>query len=181
MHPITRETRTLAHPAMPGPDPFQLMRSFLRWDPFRDMDFSLDAGASFTPSFDIRETPTAYLFEADLPGIRQEDLNIQLTGNRLAVTGRREDTHRRDEGNQFAMERSFGTFARSFSLPDGVDTRAIKADLDHGVLTVTLPKTPEIQARKIPIATEARIRTDIPEPGEDRPAPSMEDRGSTER
>jgi HSP20 family protein len=175
MNPIQHENRTLAHPAMPGPDPLNLMRSLMRWDPFRDLDFNLDTGTSLTPSFDIRETPTAYVFEADLPGIRQEDLDIHLTGNRLAIHGRREDAHRQDRGSVFALERSFGSFSRSFSLPDGVDASGIRAQLDRGVLTLTLPKTPEVQPKRIPITPEsAGQRPEVPEPGEDRPAPSME-------
>ena len=54
------------------------MRNFLRWDPFRDLDFNLDLQTAFTPSFDIRETPEAYVFEADLPGIHREDVEIKL-------------------------------------------------------------------------------------------------------
>ena len=151
-----REPRTLHTPMpvpmAPGMEPFALMRNFMRWDPFRDLEFNLDLQPSFTPSFDIRETPDAYVFEADLPGISQEDLDLNLTGNRLTVTGQRESASKREEGNFFAMERSFGCFSRSFNLPDGVDPSRIMADLENGVLTLTIPKTPEVQPKKITIS-----------------------------
>lgn len=148
---IQREPRTLSTPMMPGLEPFGLMRNLMRWDPFRDLDITME-GQSFTPSFDIRETPDAYVFEADLPGIRQEDLDINLTGNRLTVTGKRERACNREEGGFFVMERSHGSFNRSFTLPEGADPTRIKADLDHGVLTLTLPKIPEVQPKKISIS-----------------------------
>jgi HSP20 family protein len=152
-----REPRTLHTPMpvpmAPGMEPFALMRNFMRWDPFRDLDFNLDLQSNFTPSFDIRELPEAYLFEADLPGIRQEDLDLNLTGNRLTVTGKRECSAKRDNENVFAMERSFGCFCRSFNLPEGVDASSIKADLKDGVLTLTLPKVPEVQPKKISISS----------------------------
>jgi HSP20 family protein len=153
---MQREPRTVSSPAAVGLEPFALMRNLMRWDPFRDMDFNLDTQASFTPSFDIRETPGAYLFEADLPGIGQEDLDINLTGNRLSVTGKRECSDKKEGENYYAMERSFGCFCRSFNLPEGVDAEGIKAEMKDGVLTLTLPKTPEVQPKKISISAGSR-------------------------
>lgn len=132
-------------------EPFGLMRNFLRWDPFRDMDFNLDLQTAFTPSFDIKETPEAYVFEADLPGIRKEDLDINLTGNRLAITGKRDAQNRKEGENYFMQERSYGSFTRTFNLPDGVDGTQVDADLRDGVLTLTLPKVPEVKPKKIEV------------------------------
>jgi HSP20 family protein len=146
---MQREPRTMATGMAPGLEPFALMRNMLRWDPFRDMDSNIDTQSAFTPSFDIRETPEAYVFEANLPGIRQEDLDLNLTGNRLTVTGKRECAGKDEGENYFTMERSFGCFCRSFNLPEG-----IKAELKQGVLTLTLPKTPEVQPKKIAISAE---------------------------
>ena len=149
---IKHEPRSFASTMTPAMEPFGLMRNLLRWDPFRDLDFGREQGSAFTPSFDIRELPDAYVFEADLPGIRQEELDINLTGNRLTVTGKREASGQQDGENVFTMERSFGCFCRSFNLPEGVDPKDIKATLKDGVLTLTLPKSPEVQAKRIPIA-----------------------------
>ncbi len=147
-----RDTRTSPATLAPAFEPVGLMRNFLRWDPFRDLDFNLDLQTAFTPSFDIRETPEAYVFEADLPGIRREDVEINLTGNRITITGKREARTRKENENVFILERSNGSFTRSFNLPDGVDAGKVAADLKDGVLTLTLPKVPEVQPKKIEIS-----------------------------
>ena len=149
---MQRDPRTMATGVAPGFEPFALMRNLMRWDPFRDLDGSADSQA-FTPSFDIRESPEAYVFEADLPGIGQDDLELNLTGCRLTITGRRECPGRAEGENFHAMERSFGCFCRSFNLPEGVDPGGIKAELRNGVLTLTLPKTPEVQPKRISVMT----------------------------
>jgi HSP20 family protein len=150
MNLIRRENRNPV--ALPTTfEPFGLMRNFLRWDPFRDAEYNLDLQSAFTPSFDIRETPESYLFEADMPGIRREDLDINLTGNRLTLTGKREARTRKDNETCFIAERSYGSFSRAFSLPDGVDPGKVSADLKDGVLTLIIPKVPEVQPRKIEI------------------------------
>ena len=148
IHREPRIANTLATPAL---EPFGLMRNLLRWDPFRDQDLNVDFQSGFLPSFDIQETPEAYLFEADIPGIKQEDLEINLTGNRITVGGKREAKARQEGDNYFTMERSFGNFSRSFTLPEGVDSGNVKAELQNGVLTMRIPKMPEVQPKKISI------------------------------
>ncbi len=148
MNLIHREPRTPAFSA--NLEPFGLVRNFMRWDPFRDMEFP-EMQSAYFPSFDIKETAKGYVFIADLPGVKQEDLDINLTGNRLTITGRRESEERKEGENFFATERSFGNFRRTFSLPEGVDGNNVVADLKNGVLTLTVPKVPEIQPRKITI------------------------------
>ena len=101
-------------------EPFGLMRNLMRWDPFRDIEFPEMQGA-YLPSFDIKETAQGFVFIADLPGVKQEDLDINLTGSRLTITGKRESEERKEGENFFATERSFGSFSRTFSLPEGVD------------------------------------------------------------
>ena len=152
MNLIRREPRMNPTFATPTLEPFGLVRNLLRWDPFRDQDGNLDFQSSFLPSFDIQETPGAYVFDADIPGIKQEDLDINLIGNRLTVSGKREAQSRKDGDTFFTMERSFGSFSRSFSLPEGVDATQVKAELRDGVLSVTLPKVPEVQPKKIAIS-----------------------------
>jgi HSP20 family protein len=133
-------------------DPLRMMDALLRWDPFRETGGWLARGGEpFVPRFDVKETKDGYMLHADLPGVKEGDLEISLTGNMLTVTGHRED-ERRDEGEQyFTMERSHGQFSRSFSLPDGADAEGVKADLKDGVLTIQVPKKPEVQPKKITV------------------------------
>lgn len=148
MNLIHRERRTPAFNA--AIEPFGLMRNLMRWDPFRDIEFPEIQGV-YTPSFDIKETSQGFVFVADLPGVKLEDLDINLTGNRLTITGKREAESRSEGENYFASERSFGSFSRTFSLPEGVDANGVNAELKNGVLTLLVPKVPEIQPKKITI------------------------------
>lgn len=147
MNLIRREPRT---PAAGLLEPFALMRNFVRWDPFRDTEFP-EFQSAFIPSFDIKETAKGYVFTADLPGVKQEDLDINLTGSRLTISGKRESDEKTEGENHFISERSFGSFSRTFSLPEGVDGGSVGAELRNGVLTLMVPKMPEIQPKKISI------------------------------
>lgn len=134
-------------------DPFRTLREWMRWDPFREMAPVLGRieEEAWMPSFDVQESKDAYLFRADLPGMKPEDLEIRLTGNRLQFSGKRE-TEKEEKGDTFyTCERSFGSFSRTFTLPDGCDTEHVKSDLKDGVLTVVIPKKAESQSKKIPI------------------------------
>jgi HSP20 family protein len=109
--------------------------------------------ATFAPTFEIKETKDAYLFKADVPGIKEHDLEVTVTGNRLTVSGKRE-AEKEDQGDTFyTYERSYGQFTRAFTLPEGADMERLNADLKDGVLTLTLPKKPEVQAKKIAVKT----------------------------
>ncbi len=149
MNLITVEPRT------PGTlmEPFSLMRNLLRWDPTRDFAPFVEGRATFVPAFDIRETTEGYVFTADLPGVKQEDLDIGLAGNRLTVAGKREAERRVEQETWFVAERSHGSFTRTFALPEGVDTSSVTADLKDGVLTLTVPKAAEVKPRKVEIRT----------------------------
>jgi HSP20 family protein len=132
-------------------NPFRMMDELLRWDPYGSAERWPSAGAEFLPSFDVRENKDAYLVEADLPGVKEENVEISLTGNVLQISGRRED-ETREEGDQwFVVERSHGQFTRSFSLPEGADAENVKADMKNGVLRIQIPKRPEVQAKRISI------------------------------
>ena len=134
-------------------DPFQVMRDMLRWEPFHE-DGSLAQGSrqTYTPSFDVRESKEAYHFHADLPGLKQKDLEITFNANQLTIAGRREEEKREESDRYHAVERWYGSFARTFSLPQGVDAENVTADLKDGVLRVVVPKRPEVQPRKISIS-----------------------------
>lgn len=130
-------------------DPFELMRDMLSWDPFQEMRRMAPREAAFVPSFDVKETKDAYSFKADLPGVKEEDLELSVTGNRLTVSGKREEEQRKEEEQYFAYERRYGSFSRSFTLPEGVDLDAVHADLRNGELTVQVPKKTTHQPRRI--------------------------------
>jgi HSP20 family protein len=137
-------------------DPFRVMRDVLRWDPFRELEAATGGGeyGFFAPSFDVKENKEGYVFRADLPGVREEDLEISLTGNRLAISGKREQEKHEQGDTYYASERSYGSFSRAFTLPDGTDGDNVKAELKDGVLQVIVPKKPEVQPRKITIGKE---------------------------
>lgn len=132
-------------------DPVRVMRELMNWDPFAEMAPALNRGSEmvFSPRFEVKETGNAYIFKADLPGIEEKDLDITLTGNRLTVSGKREAEHREEGDTFYAFERSYGSFSRSFTLPDGADVDHAEADLRSGVLTLSVPKRPEHQPKKI--------------------------------
>lgn len=137
-----------------GLDPLRLVREMLRWDPFAEMAPSAGAQegaglAAFQPRFDVKETQDGYVFNADLPGVKEEDLELSVTGNRLTVSGRRECEERKEGERWFAVECSYGAFSRSFTMPDHVDADHVRAELKDGVLRVVVPKRPEAQPRKI--------------------------------
>lgn len=130
-------------------DPVDVMREMLQWDPFREMPSLAVRMPSFVPAFEVKETKDGFVFKADLPGIQEKDLDVSLTGNRLTVSGKREEETRREEERYFALERSYGSFTRSFTLPDGVDADSATAEMKDGVLTLRIAKKPEVKARKI--------------------------------
>ncbi len=135
-------------------EPLRVMRSLLNWDPFREMAaFPLadERIAAFSPSFEIKETKDAYLFKADVPGVRDNDLEITVTGNRLSVSGKREAEKEDQTDTYYAYERSYGQFTRSFTLPDGADAEQLRAELKDGVLSLAVPKKPELQPKRITV------------------------------
>jgi HSP20 family protein len=134
-------------------DPVRLMRDMLRWDPFHEIEAVLSSAdiGGFAPTFEVTETKDAYLFRADLPGVQEKDLEISLTGTRLSIAGHREQERREQTDTLYASERAYGSFSRAFTLPEGVDGENVTADLKSGVLTLTVPKKPEVQPKKIVI------------------------------
>jgi HSP20 family protein len=137
--------------------PFQIMRDLTAWDSFREMGGIASAlGRAYAPSFNVKETRDAYVFTADLPGVRDEDIEISLTGNHLTVTAQREEDVQEEGDQYFTYERSYGSFTRSFALPDGADTDKAEADFKNGVLQITVGKRPEVQPRRISLLDAAK-------------------------
>ena len=131
-------------------EPFRLMRDFLRWDPL--LDYGPGAPTAFMPSFDVKETPDAYQFRADLPGILEAELEISLEGSRLTVAGKREEELAKEGERIHLSERSHGRFSRTFTLPEDVEGEKVVAELRNGVLTLMVPKRPEVRPRKINVS-----------------------------
>ena len=150
---IKRENRDVTRSATPEHrlDPFRMMDALLRWDPFRGDWGGFGQNPQFVPRFDVKETKDAYVINADLPGVKEQDLDVSLSGNLLTISGKREEEHREEGESYYAWERSHGSFARSFTMPDGVDAENVSADLKQGVLTLHIPKKPEAQPKRIAI------------------------------
>jgi len=147
-----------------GWDPLEVVRDMMGWDPFRELARtglgSREGGQAFIPTFEVKETKDAYVFKADLPGVKEENLDISLTWNRLTLSGHREED-KKDEGETyFTYERSYGSFSRSFTLPEGVDPDHVQAELKEGVLSVILPKKPEVQPKRIQLKAGGKAEKD---------------------
>jgi len=137
-------------------DPFRTMRDLMRWDPFTALSaFAPSQGlATFAPDFEVKETKEAFVFSADMPGVSEKDLHVQLSENRLSVSGKRESEKTEQNETYYATERSYGSFTRSFVLPEGIDADKAHAQLKNGVLSVAIPKRPEAQPRKIAVQSK---------------------------
>ena len=166
MASLTRVARTLApriHAAhVLPPRPF----SSHPIDVFRQVDRSLNEllrqsrfPSSFVTSshvshhaFDVTESKTAFTLVADTPGYKKADLKIELTdASTITVSGERKSTHEVDDKTKRVhhVERSFGSFARSFRLPDNADVSGVEAVMEDGVLTITVPKKPVPDGPKV--------------------------------
>lgn len=136
-------------------DPFQRMREMMGLDPMEELGRLLagggTAGGAFIPAFEVKETQDAYIFKADLPGVDEKDIDITLTGDRLTITGKREMEQQNTSDRFYAYERTYGSFTRSFTLPEGVNPDNVNVELKNGVLTLNLPKRPDVQPRKIKV------------------------------
>lgn len=101
-----------------------------------------DSGFDFTPAVDLEETKDAYIVKSDLPGLEKDKIDLTVKENVLTIEGVREVTNKTEDpkSGYYAQERSYGSFARSLSLPGPVDESKIVADYKNGVLTITLPK-----------------------------------------
>jgi HSP20 family protein len=134
-------------PATRYRDPFHMARELLSWDPL----FGGRPASAFSPAFEVKETSDAFVVRADVPGVAESDLDVAVHNNVLTVSGSRQGEERK-EGESYALyERQFGSFSRSFSLPDMADGERIDARLEHGVLTLTIGKKAEAKPRKIAI------------------------------
>jgi HSP20 family protein len=144
------------------------MTNLSRWDPFQDMLSLREAmnqlmeesfvrpngarGQGFVPALDLSETKDGYLVEAAVPGLKPEDLEITLENNVLTIKGETRKESEDKQRNYHRVERRFGSFQRSITLPNTVKADAIKAELEQGVLKLEIPKAEEVKPRKIAVS-----------------------------
>lgn len=113
-------------------------------------------GGLWAPPVNVAENGDQLVLTAELPGVRQEDVEIDVENNVLTIRGeKREERTEGEEGKYHLWERRYGSFQRSFTLPRTVKADDIRATFKDGILTVQMPKAPEAKGRKIAIATEA--------------------------
>lgn len=140
---------------------WELMQAF---DPLGDVDVGPIRGGDvmFQPAFDLKETSEGYLLRADLPGVKASDIDVSVTGNRLTISGKRESEERREGETWHAIERNYGSFLRTVTLPEGASVDEVKASMVDGVLELTIPKHPDVQPRKVQISTTQKQPDQIP-------------------
>jgi HSP20 family protein len=107
----------------------------------------------FTPAVDVKETPEAVVVKAEVPGMDAKEINISVTGEVLTIKGEKKSEREEQEENYHLVERSFGSFSRSLTLPAAVDLDKIEAKYDNGVLTITCPKKEAVKPKAIEIKT----------------------------
>jgi HSP20 family protein len=146
--------------------------ALIRWDPTREM-VSLQSemnrlfnsffdtpsqpanGTSlrrWVPAMDLVETDDHFVLRADLPGLTEEDVSIELEDNVLTISGERKAEHEDRQEGFYRVERAFGSFGRSLTLPEGIDADAVEASFDNGVLEVRIPKPEERKPRRVAIS-----------------------------
>lgn len=139
-------------------DPFQTFRSemdrlfdtFLTGMPaLSNFRQGFPAEQGLTPAFDVKETEKELVVKADLPGMDEKDVQLTIHDGVLTMRGEKESERKDERENYHLMERSYGSFQRSVRLPETIDEDKVEARFDKGVLTVTLPKRPEmVKAQK---------------------------------
>ena len=145
--------------------------SIIRWEPFRDLVSTQDrfnqlfndtfarafgdqqeaSPRAWVPLVDIYETGDSLVLKAELPGINPDDVEIRVEDNTLYLKGERKFEKDVKEENLHRVERSYGTFTRSFALPNSIDADKVKAEYQNGILTLTMPKREEAKPRSIKI------------------------------
>ena len=137
------------------------MALLMKPEPFtREIDRVFDAffgqtdqGRRWVPPVDLVEAGDHFVLKADLPGLAEGDVNIEVQDNTLTISGERKAEHEQREKGWYRIERSFGRFSRSLTLPDGVDPDRIEASFNHGVLDVRIPKPEQRKPRRIAISS----------------------------
>jgi HSP20 family protein len=144
--------------------------ALVRWDPTREVaslqgemnrlfssffDMPGDGGGSnvrrWVPAMDLVETDEQFVLKADLPGMTEGDVSIEVERNVLTISGERKTEHEARHEGYYRIERATGAFSRALTLPDGVDAEAVTASFDNGVLEVRIPKPAQAKPRRVQI------------------------------
>jgi len=152
--------------------------AIIRWDPYRDVvtlrermnrlfddAFSsreqgdLTAG-TWSPSVDIHEKDKELVLTAEIPGVKEEDVDVEIEDNVLTLRGKKEFEKETKEEDYHRIERSYGSFYRSFTLPTNVDRDKIEANFDDGLLRITMPKKPELKPKKVNVLKGKNKKTE---------------------
>jgi HSP20 family protein len=145
--------------------PFRRLRSLLEPDPFQRINRLLEEGfgplafpteealsaTGWTPSCDVFETENEIVVKAELPGVKKEDVKVGIEDGVLSISGERKFEEETKKENYLRVERSYGAFTRSFTLPTRVDSSKVAAEFKDGLLQVTLPKRKEAKPKGIEV------------------------------
>ena len=141
--------------------------ALVRWEPSRELEaFQTDMNRLFdsffrAPPTDLTEDGKDLVLRIDLPGMSDEDVTVEVDGSVLTVSGERKDHRETKEGSVFRLERSFGKFSRSFTLPEGTEPDSIKGGLENGVLELRIPKPAEKQPKRVVIGSQSGTKPAI--------------------
>ncbi len=135
------------------------LRRYEEWNPFRELDEirgrfdrllglggvreRLASGSDFSPACNVRETPTEYRVDAELPSVKKEDVHVTVEGGVLSISGERKQESEQKDEKYHRREVSYGRFERRFDLPEDADTERIDATFKDGMLSVIVPKQPQ--------------------------------------
>jgi HSP20 family protein len=151
-------------------------KSLLPWQPSREMEeigrrFEDIFGRPFVPgiwrllpseervwapAIDVLEKEDKFVVKVELPGVKEEDVNVSVVGDTLTIEGKKEAEAEVKRKGYYYTESSYGSFSRSITMPSVVDVTKIEANYDKGVLEITLPKAPEVKPKKIAVAVKKR-------------------------
>ena len=155
--------------------------AIIRWDPYRDLVTLRDRmnrlfedvsgpraeekdvlASSWAPSVDIYENENEVVLAAEIPGVDEKDVEIKVEDNNLTLRGERKFEKETKEENYHRIERSYGSFFRSFALPSYIDQDRIEAEHENGVLKIRMPKRSELKPRKVKILKPVAVQAEKP-------------------
>jgi HSP20 family protein len=128
------------------------------------------AGRSWVPAIDLVEDGDSYVVRADVPGVSEEDVKVEVQDGVLTISGERSSHTEDKQAGSFRLERTYGSFSRSLTLPDGVEASAIEARYDAGVLELHIPKPAERKPHRVEIAVAGAAEPAKTHDGEQRDA-----------
>jgi HSP20 family protein len=109
-------------------------------------------GYGWSPAIDVEEKDDKFIVKVELPGVKEEDVDVSVAGDMLTISGEKQTESKEKKKGYYYSESSYGSFSRSVSVPSTVDSSKIEACFDKGVLEIVLPKTPEVKPKKIKVA-----------------------------